>query len=44
MKYTVYLSEKAQEDIRNLRKGGEIKALKKISNLVEELEEHLRTL
>lgn len=43
MKYTVYLSEKALEDIKNLRKWGEIKALKKIDNLVKELEDHPET-
>ena len=43
MKYTVYLSEKAEEDIEKLRKCGEIKALKKIEKLVDELEEHPET-
>ncbi|MDR1897759.1 MAG: Txe/YoeB family addiction module toxin [Prevotellaceae bacterium] len=40
MKYEVELSDVALDDIKALKKSGEIAALKKINALLAELEEH----
>lgn len=40
MKYVIELTEDALNDIRLLKKGGEVKALKKLNSLITELEDH----
>ncbi len=43
MTYTIYLSDYAKEQLDFYKKSGEVKKLKKIGSLIEELEVHPRT-
>lgn len=43
MKYEIELTEDALQDIKKLKKGGELLALKKLNSLLTELEEHPTT-
>jgi toxin YoeB len=43
MKYKLELSPKAEEDIIKIRLSGQIKTIKKLRALLEELKEHPRT-
>lgn len=43
MNYQIELTEDALKGIKQLRKGGEIQALKKLDSLLSELEEHPTT-
>ncbi|MDR2962743.1 MAG: Txe/YoeB family addiction module toxin [Bacteroidales bacterium] len=43
MKYTIFLSEKAEEQLDFLVKSGDKPRLKKIKKLLDELEEHPET-
>lgn len=43
MRYEVELTEDALKGIKQLKKGGEVQALKKLNSLLSELEEHPTT-
>lgn len=43
MKYTIFLSQKAEEQLDFFTKSGDIPRLKKIKKLLDELEEHPKT-
>jgi len=43
MKYTIFLSQKAEEQLDFFTKSGDIPRLKKIRKLLDELEEHPTT-
>ena len=43
MSYHLILSDDALDDIERLKKGGEVKVLKKLNSFYPELREHPRT-
>lgn len=43
MKYTIRFEESALDDIKTLKKSGDVQSLKKLSKLLAELEEHPTT-
>lgn len=43
MSYSLLLTEKAENDLKQWKKSGQIKTLRKILNLFDELEQHPQT-
>lgn len=43
MSYSLLLTEKAENDLKQWKKSGQVKTLKKILNLFEELSQHPQT-